>query len=74
MSDADDNPPWTAAQIARGRALAADKRRGRPRLDHPKTMVTIRLDQEVVDWFRQQGDGYQTRINEALHEYMAAHR
>ncbi len=70
MSNDADNPPWTKVQIARGRVLAAQKRRGRPSLEHPKESVTIRLDREVLVWLRQQGDGYQTRINQLLHECM----
>ena len=32
-------------------------------LPKPKASVSIRLDQEVLDWFKSQGKGYQTRIN-----------
>jgi uncharacterized protein (DUF4415 family) len=40
-----------------------------------KTRVTIRLDDDVLDWFRQQvddggGGNYQTLINEALRSFM----
>ncbi|MDE1146428.1 MAG: BrnA antitoxin family protein [Azospirillaceae bacterium] len=38
-----------------------------------KTALSLRLDADVVDWFRRQGDGYQTRINAALREYIQAH-
>jgi uncharacterized protein (DUF4415 family) len=41
-------------------------RRGRPPLDNPKQPVTIRLDPDVVEWFKRSGDGWQTRINAAL--------
>jgi uncharacterized protein (DUF4415 family) len=42
-----------------------------------KTRVTIRLDDDVLDWFRQQvddagGGNYQTLINEALRRFMHA--
>ena len=44
-----------------------------------KTRVTIRLDNEILDWFRKQvddagGGNYQTLINEALREYQARKR
>ncbi len=39
-----------------------------------KQAVTIRLDADVIDWFRSQGDGYQTRMNHALREYVAQRR
>ena len=31
-----------------------------------KQQLTLRLDADVVDWFKQQGEGYQSRINAAL--------
>jgi uncharacterized protein (DUF4415 family) len=44
-----------------------------------KTRITIRLDDEVLDWFRDQvdragGGNYQTLINAALRDYMGMHR
>jgi uncharacterized protein (DUF4415 family) len=36
----------------------------------PKIRVTAYFDQEVVEWFRAQGRGYQTRMNAALRAYM----
>ena len=38
----------------------------------PKAQVTIRVDREVLDWFRAQGKGYQTRINAVLRAYKEA--
>lgn len=43
------------------------------RLPEPKEAITIRLDREVLVWFRKQGRGYQTRINQLLRKYMEAH-
>lgn len=40
----------------------------------PKQTVTIRLDADVLEWFKAQGSGYQTRINQLLRLYMEAHR
>jgi uncharacterized protein (DUF4415 family) len=43
-----------------------------------KRQLTLRLDADVIEWFRaragKHGEGYQTRINEALREYVAAHQ
>ena len=39
----------------------------RPPIKQP---VTIRLDVDVLEWFRSQGPGYQTRINRLLRRYM----
>jgi uncharacterized protein (DUF4415 family) len=41
-----------------------------------KKQLTLRLASDVIDWFRQHapnGVGYQTRINEALREYVNTH-
>jgi uncharacterized protein (DUF4415 family) len=38
----------------------------------PKEIVTMRLDADLLRWFRQQR-GYQTRINAILRAYMQAH-
>ncbi len=35
-----------------------------------KQAVTIRLDADVLEWFKEQGQGYQTRINQLLRLYM----
>lgn len=45
---------------------AALVRRGRPKAVNPKQPVTIRLDADVVEWFKRSGDGWQTRINTEL--------
>ncbi len=39
----------------------------------PKKSLTVRLDADVLAWFRKQGKGYQTRINAILRTYMKAH-
>jgi uncharacterized protein (DUF4415 family) len=42
------------------------------RLPPKKVSVSIRLDEKVLAWFKKQGKGYQTRINEILKMYMKA--
>jgi len=37
-----------------------------------KAQLTIRVDQDVLTWFKSQGRGYQTRINTLLRAYMEA--
>ena len=39
-----------------------------------KLPVTLRLDADVVAWFKADGRGYQTRINQALRKVMLAER
>lgn len=38
----------------------------------PKVSVGIRLDADVLEWFKSRGAGYQTRINAVLRRYMEA--
>ncbi|HBF12115.1 MAG TPA: 3-oxoacyl-ACP synthase [Deltaproteobacteria bacterium] len=44
------------------------------RLPQAKSIMTIRLDPDVLDWFKAQGRGYQTRINSILRMYMESQR
>ena len=39
-----------------------------------KTQVTLRIDEDVLSWFKKQGAGYQTRINSLLKAYKEAHQ
>lgn len=41
-------------------------RRGRPRAANPKKPVSLRLDADVLDWFKRKGEGWQTKINDEL--------
>ncbi len=38
-----------------------------------KVQLTLRIDNDVVEWFKSQGRGYQSRINALLRAYMEAH-
>ena len=38
-----------------------------------KQQLTLRVDSDVVDWYKKQGPGYQTRINSLLRAYMEEH-
>ena len=40
----------------------------------PKQQPTIRLDRDVIAWFKAQGAGNQTRLNAVLRSYVAAHK
>lgn len=40
----------------------------------PKKQLTIRLDPDIVAFFKTQGRGYQSRINAVLRSYVEAHR
>lgn len=44
--------------------------RGRPPAEAPKKLVSLRLDQDVIEKFRAAGPGWQSRINAALREHL----
>ena len=72
----DDLTEWTEDQWDRAEIRIGDKiirpaqgtltKRGRPKLDNPKRQVTIRLDDAVIEGFRAQGAGWQSRVNAEL--------
>jgi uncharacterized protein (DUF4415 family) len=62
-SSAADHPPST--ELA---TMIAIQRWKSP----PKKLITLRIDSDVLAWFRQTGDGYQSRINETLRRYKDA--
>ena len=51
----------------------AKVRRGRPPVSKPKVSTTIRLSPEVIDYFKAGGRGWQTRIDEALRDWIGKH-
>jgi uncharacterized protein (DUF4415 family) len=38
-----------------------------------KAQITLRIDSEVLDWFRAKGTGYQSQMNAVLKAYKEAH-
>jgi len=47
--------------------------RGRPKLDNKKLLLSVRYSPEVVAYFKSTGEGWQSRMDEALREYVAQH-
>jgi uncharacterized protein (DUF4415 family) len=43
-------------------------------IDSPKKSISIRLSSDIVEYFRATGKGWQTRIDEALREYVTLRR
>ena len=39
-----------------------------------KAQITLRIDADVLEWFRERGAGYQSRINAVLRAYKQAHQ
>ena len=66
--DLSDCPEITPEMFAK-----AVVRRGLP-VAKAKTQVTLRIDSDVLEWFKSQGRGYQTQINQLLRAYMEAHQ
>jgi uncharacterized protein (DUF4415 family) len=66
--DLSDIPEITPEQFAR-----AIVRKGLRPVER-KAQVTLRIDSDVIGWFRSRGRGYQTRINSILRAYKQAHK
>lgn len=73
--DPDDAPELTDAFFEQADEFKGDKliRRGRPVGSGSKVSTTIRFDKEVIDTFRSTGTGWQTRMNDALKEWLQTH-
>ncbi|EDZ7910666.1 BrnA antitoxin family protein [Salmonella enterica] len=54
--------------------LKSLRRKGRPVTDCPKVSVNIRYSPEVVEAFRATGNGWQTRMNAALIDWLKQHK
>ena len=48
-------------------------KRGRPPAANPKEHLNIRLDADIVEAFRRTGSGWQTRLNNALRDWVKTH-
>ena len=71
-SDPDDAPDLSGEGWPEKFAKAT-VRRGRPPVAKPKVSTTIRLSPDVIDHFRAGGRGWQTRIDEALRDWIQKH-
>ena len=78
----DENPEWTAAMLSESvrfhalpdslRSKLARSPRG-PQKAPTKVSTTIRLSPEVIAAFKSAGDGWQTRIDSALKDWLRTH-
>ncbi|MCU0599427.1 MAG: BrnA antitoxin family protein [Desulfobacterales bacterium] len=66
--DFSDNPELTPEMFAKAIARKGLKPVVR------KNQITLRIDEDVLTWFKKQGTGYQTRINSLLKAYKEAHQ
>ena len=62
--DTSDIPEWTEEEFANATWHPG----------HGKKQVTVRLDRDILDFFKQGGRGYQTRINAVLRAFVDAQK
>lgn len=64
-ADPTDPDDFDVSEAEVERALESRRKRGRP-AGHTKEQVSLRIDKDVLAKFKATGEGWQTRINEAL--------
>ena len=76
-----DNPPLTTEELQRMRPLkevlpwlTTGGKRGRPAKEKPKVSITIRLNPDILEYFKEGGEGWQTRLESALQTYILDHK
>ena len=75
----DENPEWADEMLQQSVRFDAlpealqTKLRGRPKAAMTKERITIRLSPDVVQTFRATGNGWQTRIDAALRDWLKSH-
>ncbi len=73
--DAVDSPPLSGEMLSRMKPVKESHSAIPARVQHAplKVPVSIRLSPDVVEFFKSQGKGWQTKINNVLHEYIRSH-
>jgi hypothetical protein len=73
--DPDDAPELTGDFFEHANEYVGDKliNRGRPRSDSTKVALTIRYDADIIESFKAAGKGWQTRMNNALRDWLKNH-
>lgn len=66
-----DAQPLTPKQLSAMIPMRAV--RGRPKSENKKLLVSVRYSSEVVEYFRSTGDGWQSRMDGVLRQYVARH-
>ena len=89
LAPGEDRLPTTAENAARKNAVSVGgggyaavrdalvkKRQGQRKAQHKpaKPAVTVRYNSDVIAYFKASGDGWQTRMNDALREWVAEHQ
>ncbi len=63
-----------ASEVLSDELLSVLPKRGRPLKSNPKKQLTIRLNSEIIDFFKSHGKGWQTEINKILQNHIDSHR
>ena len=64
-----DNPPWTEDMLG-----APILKRGRGSQAAPtKVLTSVRLDADILEFFKSQVTGYQSKMNDVLKDWMKTH-
>jgi len=66
-----DAPPLTPKQLRAMFPLRA--LRGRPKSENKKLLVSVRYSPEVLAYFKSTGEGWQSRMDGVLRQYVARH-
>jgi len=70
----DTLPELTAKMVeAQKKGTLLAKPIGRPKSDNHKIVTTVRFDSEIINFFKRDGKGWQTRMNDVLAKYVASH-
>ena len=67
--DDPDNPAWTEGMLG----VPVLKRGRGPQAAPTKVLTSVRLDADILEFFKAQGSGYQSRINAALRTEVERH-
>ena len=71
-----ESPEWSDEEFKNAKrlddlpSLAAKVRRGRPLSENRKVALKLRIDPDIVERFKEGGPGYQSRMNDALREWL----
>jgi len=66
-----DAQPLTAKQLAS--MIPLRNLRGRPKSANPKQLISVRYSPEVLAYFKSAGEGWQSRMDGVLREYVTRH-
>jgi uncharacterized protein (DUF4415 family) len=66
-----DAQPLTAKQLKE--MIPIRVLRGRPKSEKTKTLVSVRYSSEVLEYFRSTGEGWQSRMDGVLRQYVSRH-